>query len=56
MKTEIDIRKIFKELKSNESPVVRTIGKTAEYVWDTGIILGAAVREPKEPTVRKGTN
>lgn len=46
--TPIDIREVFEKGKKDKSSVVRGLTKTAEFLWDTGIILGEAVANVPE--------
>ena len=44
----VDVREVFEKGKKNQNPIVRGITYTAEYLWDTGMILGDALANVPE--------
>lgn len=44
----IDIRDAFEKGKKDKNPIVRGLTKTAEFLWDTGTILGEALANVPE--------
>jgi len=44
----LDVRETFKKGKNDKNVFVRGMTKAAEYVWDTGLILGKALADVPE--------
>lgn len=52
-KPEINVREVFKKGKESKNPVIRGATKIAEFFWNSGLILGAAVSKAEPPQTRK---